>query len=149
MYRSITSEFSGGVATVTLARPERRNAFSAELMREMIACAQEGRCQEITGELTQGCLDYICKAKQNRAEELEEELKAYEEARLAPTAKIVRTNREFPPDFINIKVEELVGDKPFDDLDKYITQDELRALSENYKKIAGFALSDVARPAGN
>ena len=27
-----------------------------------------------------------------------------------------------------------------------ITQDELRALSENYKKIAGFSVSDVARP---
>lgn len=73
-------------------------------------------------------------------------LKAYEDARLAPTTKVVRTNREFPPDFINIKVEELVGDKPFDNLDKYITQDELRALSDNYKKIAGFALTDVARP---
>jgi 2-polyprenyl-6-methoxyphenol hydroxylase-like FAD-dependent oxidoreductase len=76
-------------------------------------------------------------------------LKAYEDARLAPTAKVVRTNREFPPDFINIKVEELVGDRPFDNLDDFITQDELRALSDNYKKIAGFALSDVARPAGN
>ena len=61
-----------------------------------------------------------------------------------PTAKVVRTNREHPPDFINIKVEELVGDKPFDNLDDYITQDELRALSENYKRIAGFALADVA-----
>ncbi len=71
-------------------------------------------------------------------------LKAYETARSAPAAKIVRTNREQPPDFINIKVEELVGDKPFDNLDKYITQDELRALSENYKRIAGFALTDVA-----
>ena len=70
-------------------------------------------------------------------------LKAYEAARSGPAAKVVRTNREHPPDFINIKVEELVGDKPFDDLDKYITQDELRALSENYKRIAGFALSDV------
>jgi 2-polyprenyl-6-methoxyphenol hydroxylase-like FAD-dependent oxidoreductase len=71
-------------------------------------------------------------------------LKAYEDARAAPAAKVVRTNREHPPDFINIKVEELVGDKPFDDLDKYITQNELRALSENYKRIAGFALADVA-----
>jgi 2-polyprenyl-6-methoxyphenol hydroxylase-like FAD-dependent oxidoreductase len=71
-------------------------------------------------------------------------LKAYEAARCGPAAKVVRTNREHPPDFINIKVEELVGDKPFDDLDKYITQDELRALSENYKRIAGFALADVA-----
>jgi len=73
-----------------------------------------------------------------------EALKAYETARVAPAAKVVRTNREQPPDFINIKVEELVGDRPFDNLDKYITQDELRALSENYKSIAGFALADVA-----
>jgi 2-polyprenyl-6-methoxyphenol hydroxylase-like FAD-dependent oxidoreductase len=71
-------------------------------------------------------------------------LKAYEDARVEPAARIVRTNREHPPDFINIKVEQLVGDKPFDDLDKYISQDELRALSENYKRIAGFALADVA-----
>lgn len=55
----------------------------------------------------------------------------------------MRTNREHPPDFINIKVEELVGDKPFDSLDNYITQNELRALSENYKRIAGFAVTDV------
>ena len=70
-------------------------------------------------------------------------LKAYEDARAEPAARVVRTNREHPPDFINIKVEQLVGDKPFDDLDKYISQDELRALSENYKRIAGFALADV------
>jgi hypothetical protein len=57
------------------------------------------------------------------------------------TAKVVRTNREQPPDFINIKVEELVGDRPFDNLDDYITQDELRALSENYKRVAGFTVT--------
>jgi len=74
-----------------------------------------------------------------------EALKAYEASRLPVTAKVVRTNREHAPDFINIRVEELVGDRPFDDLDKYITQDELRALSENYKRIAGFALADVGR----
>jgi 2-polyprenyl-6-methoxyphenol hydroxylase-like FAD-dependent oxidoreductase len=65
-------------------------------------------------------------------------LAAYEAARREATAGIVRTNRSNPPDFINIKVEELVGDRPFEDLDAYITQDELRALSESYKKIAGF-----------
>ena len=70
-------------------------------------------------------------------------LAAYEAARAPATAKIVRTNREHPPDFINIKVEELVGDKPFARLEDYITQDELRALSENYKRIAGFSLADV------
>jgi len=72
-------------------------------------------------------------------------LKAYEARRAPVAAKIVRTNREHPPDFINIKVEELVGDRPFENLDDYITQDELRALSDGYKKVAGFALSDVAR----
>jgi flavin-dependent dehydrogenase len=55
----------------------------------------------------------------------------------------VQTNRAHPPDFINIKVEELVGDRPFEDLDEYITQGELRALSENYKRVAGFSLADV------
>jgi 2-polyprenyl-6-methoxyphenol hydroxylase-like FAD-dependent oxidoreductase len=70
-------------------------------------------------------------------------LKAYEEARLAATAKVVLTNRSQPPDFINIKVEELAGDKPFDNLDDYISQDELRALSEGYKKIAGFSVDNL------
>ncbi|HKA75142.1 MAG TPA: flavin-dependent oxidoreductase [Xanthobacteraceae bacterium] len=75
--------------------------------------------------------------------DMRDALQAYEQARRETTARIVRTNREFPPDFINIKVEELVGDRPFDNLDEYITQDELRALSENYKRIAGFSLADV------
>jgi 2-polyprenyl-6-methoxyphenol hydroxylase-like FAD-dependent oxidoreductase len=75
-------------------------------------------------------------------------LKAYEAARAGPAAKVVRTNRKHPPDFINIKVEELVGDMPFDDLDKFITQAELRALSDNYKRVAGFALADVAPGGG-
>jgi 2-polyprenyl-6-methoxyphenol hydroxylase-like FAD-dependent oxidoreductase len=74
-------------------------------------------------------------------------LRAYEAARREATGKVVRTNREHPPDFINIKVEELTGDKPFDNLDDFITQDELRALSENYKRVAGFAVSDVTKSA--
>jgi len=71
-------------------------------------------------------------------------LPAYEAQRREATATVVRTNREHPPDFINIKVEELVGDRPFQNLDDYITQDELRALSENYKRVAGFSLADVS-----
>ena len=45
--------------------------------------------------------------------------------------------------FTNIKVEELTGDKPFTRLEDYISQDELRALSDNYKKIAGFSVEAV------
>jgi 2-polyprenyl-6-methoxyphenol hydroxylase-like FAD-dependent oxidoreductase len=71
-------------------------------------------------------------------------LAAYEKARLAATAKIVRTNREFPPDYIIMKVDELTGGKPFADIDDVISQAELRELSDNYKRIAGFALEKPA-----
>ena len=70
-------------------------------------------------------------------------LKAYEAARLEPTAKVVRTNRTAPPDIINLRIEELIGDRPFDNLDDHITQDELRELSDNYKRIAGFSVEPV------
>jgi len=39
MYRTLKLEIKGGIATVTLDRPKARNAMSAQLMREMIACA--------------------------------------------------------------------------------------------------------------
>jgi 2-polyprenyl-6-methoxyphenol hydroxylase-like FAD-dependent oxidoreductase len=70
-------------------------------------------------------------------------LKAYEAIRRPATSRIVLANRANPPDVINIKVAELTGDKPFDRLDRFITQDALRALSEDYKRIAGFARADV------
>jgi len=71
-------------------------------------------------------------------------LAAYEKKRLEATAKIVRTNRQFPPDYIIMKVEELTGGKPFDNIDDVISQAELRELSDNYKRIAGFALEKRA-----
>src|SRR5262245_23038389 len=71
-------------------------------------------------------------------------LGAYEASRSGPTARVVRTNREHPPDYIIGRVEELVGDKPFDDLGRHISQAELQRLSDNYKRVAGFALEDLA-----
>jgi len=73
-------------------------------------------------------------------------LRAYQDARLEATAKVVRTNREFPPDYINIRVDELTGGEPFASIDEVISQDELRAISERYKRIAGFTL-DALQPA--
>ena len=61
----------------------------------------------------------------------------------APTAKAVRTNRVSPPDFIIDKVEALTGGKPFGNLDNLITQDELRAFSEKYQRVAGLRIEDV------
>jgi 2-polyprenyl-6-methoxyphenol hydroxylase-like FAD-dependent oxidoreductase len=73
-------------------------------------------------------------------------LRAYEEERRPATAAVVRANRASPPDIINIRVEELTGDAPFDNLDALISQEELRDLSEQYKRVAGFTLD--SRPAG-
>jgi 5-methylphenazine-1-carboxylate 1-monooxygenase len=67
-------------------------------------------------------------------------LQAYEDLRLKPTAKVVETNRTVPPDFIIIKVDQLSGGKPFGHIDDLISQDELRRMSDEYKRIAGFAL---------
>jgi 5-methylphenazine-1-carboxylate 1-monooxygenase len=73
-------------------------------------------------------------------------LRAYEAARAGPAGKVVLTNRSTPPDYINIKVEELTGDRPFDNLDDYITQHELRALSDQYKRVAGYSMEELRNP---
>jgi 2-polyprenyl-6-methoxyphenol hydroxylase-like FAD-dependent oxidoreductase len=67
-------------------------------------------------------------------------LAEYERVRLAPTARIVETNRTVPPDFIIMKVDELTGGRPFGKLEDVISQEQLRRLSDEYKKIAGFSL---------
>lgn len=67
-------------------------------------------------------------------------LQRYQAARLPATARVVETNRTLPPDFIIMKADELSGGRPFERIDDLISQDELRAISDNYKKIAGFAL---------
>jgi 5-methylphenazine-1-carboxylate 1-monooxygenase len=74
-------------------------------------------------------------------------LRAYEVARAGPAGRVVLTNRSTPPDFINIRVEELTGDRPFENLDDFISQDELRALSDQYKQIAGYSLDQISTPA--
>jgi hypothetical protein len=38
--------------------------------------------------------------------------------------------------------------RPFDRLDDFITRGELRALSDRYKRIAGYSIEDLAKPAG-
>lgn len=67
-------------------------------------------------------------------------LQSYEDQRREATSRVVQTNRNVPPDFINIKVDELSGDQPFRHIDDLISQAELREISDSYKKIAGFSL---------
>ncbi len=70
-------------------------------------------------------------------------LKSYETLRLDTTANIVRTNRSTPPDFIIMKADELSGGKPFRHIDDLISQAELKAISDNYAKVAGFSREAV------
>lgn len=74
-----------------------------------------------------------------------EALAAYEAQRLASTARIVETNRTVPPDFIIMKADALSGGRPFPGtVDDLISQDELRCISDEYKRVAGFALDAKA-----
>jgi 2-polyprenyl-6-methoxyphenol hydroxylase-like FAD-dependent oxidoreductase len=75
-------------------------------------------------------------------------LKAYEALRLKPTSAIVETNRTVPPDFINIKVDELTGGQPFRHIDDVISQEELRRMSDEYKRVAGFSLTALSSRTG-
>lgn len=71
-------------------------------------------------------------------------LRAYEGKRLQATANVVRTNRTTPPDVILKEVYERTGDRPFARLDDVISQDELAAMSNSYKKVAGYDKASVA-----
>jgi 2-polyprenyl-6-methoxyphenol hydroxylase-like FAD-dependent oxidoreductase len=66
-------------------------------------------------------------------------LAAYEKQRLEATTRIVLTNRSNPPDAILREVFERTHDRPFADIGDVISRDELVALSEGYKRIAGYS----------
>jgi hypothetical protein len=38
------------------------------------------------------------------------------------------------------------GDRPFINLDDFISQEELRALSDRYKRIAGYSIEQLGTP---
>ncbi len=65
-------------------------------------------------------------------------LRAYEERRLEATAKVVRTNRSTPPDWILGEVHKRTGDKPFTSIDAVISREELVAITDAYKRVAGY-----------
>lgn len=67
-----------------------------------------------------------------------EALRAYEAARLDMTSAVVRANRTNPPDAILREVFLRTGDRPFTSIDDVIGRHELAALSEGYKRVAGY-----------
>jgi len=65
-------------------------------------------------------------------------LQAYEDQRREVTANVVRMNRTNPPDAILREVHLRSGDKPFNRIEDLITREELAALSDGYKRVAGY-----------
>jgi 2-polyprenyl-6-methoxyphenol hydroxylase-like FAD-dependent oxidoreductase len=65
-------------------------------------------------------------------------LKDYESRRLGPTSNVVLENRRNPPDAILREVYERTGDRRFESIEGVITQEELKGLSERYKRVAGY-----------
>jgi 2-polyprenyl-6-methoxyphenol hydroxylase-like FAD-dependent oxidoreductase len=69
----------------------------------------------------------------------------YEKQRLEATTRIVLTNRSNPPDAILREVFQRTNDRPFAAIDDVISRDELVALSEGYKRIAGYSKEALRR----
>ncbi len=65
-------------------------------------------------------------------------LKEYEKQRLRPTSNVVLENRSNPPDAILREVYERTGDRPFERIESVISEKELKALSDRYKRVAGY-----------
>ena len=65
-------------------------------------------------------------------------LRGYEAERLPATSEVVLANRRAPPDRILQEVYLRTGDKPFTNIDDVISREELAALSESYKRVAGY-----------
>ena len=75
-------------------------------------------------------------------------LKAYEDARLPATSKIVVQNRTAPPNVIVDTVEQRTGGKRFERLEDVISRDEMKAIFERYQKVAGYHVQQVSKPQG-
>lgn len=71
-------------------------------------------------------------------------LKAYETQRLPATSKVVLTNRQNPPDAIIREVFERTGDKPFERIEDVISAAELTAITDGYKRVAGYTKEGLA-----
>jgi len=73
-------------------------------------------------------------------------LAAYESQRLEATTRIVLTNRTNPPDAILREVFQRTSDRPFAAIDDVISREELVALSDGYKRIAGYSKDALRAP---
>ncbi|MBI1943923.1 MAG: flavin-dependent oxidoreductase [Betaproteobacteria bacterium] len=80
-----------------------------------------------------------------RNRSVETALKEYETIRLQAANDLVLMNRSNPPDAILREVWQRSGDRPFARIEDLISGAELAALSEGYKRVAGFERDALAR----
>ena len=76
--------------------------------------------------------------------EVEKALQLYEGVRLEATGNVVRMNRINPPDAILREVWERTDDKPFNHIDDVISHEEMEAITQRYKNVAGYDKKTVA-----
>lgn len=69
----------------------------------------------------------------------------YERTRLKAANDLVLMNRANPPDAILREVWKRSGDKPFARIEDVIANSEMVALSDAYKKVAGFERESLAK----
>ncbi len=74
-----------------------------------------------------------------------EALQDYDRTRVKATGDVVLMNRANPPDAILREVYERTGGAPFDHIDNVISQEELKAISEQYKQVAGFQAESLRK----
>lgn len=67
-----------------------------------------------------------------------EALDAYDRVRVKATTEVVLTNRSNPPDTILREVFQRSGGKRFERLEEIVSTEELQAISDNYKRVAGY-----------
>ena len=75
-------------------------------------------------------------------------LAAYQAERLPAANGVVLRVRNAPPDLMLKMVHERSGDRPFNNIDDLITQEERIAIIEDYKRVAGYDKKSLGAAAG-
>ncbi len=91
----------------------------------------------------QSILDAVSLERHMQAKPLAAALADYAAERLPATAAVVLRNRTNPPDAILREVWQRTGDTPFARIEDVISAEEIAAMSDGYKQVAGYTLSDV------
>lgn len=94
----------------------------------------------------QAILDAPCLIEQFKKYGINEgALTVYDRIRNKATTEVVLFNRSAPPDTILKEVHDRTGGKPFKDINDIISREELQAISNRYKSVAGFKVEDLQK----